>query len=213
MHWSYVQKDPALNKLRASKCVENAHWSACLQMTWNRFNFFSPQKEHIRWYIANVRMLLVQPNHKRQTDRQITYAQLCKFRTMFTYLWVAVLGQDLQHRRFSALNISHKNQFTSHHQRLVVSPFLHYVIVIVQCFAEIYIFIYYVYIKKNRPKSVFSLWERAFRGPVLGGCPQLIWLNLPLWLYIVRRAANGSAPFHRRSPITSPLWIMLYGTS
>ena len=72
---------------------------------------------------------------------------------MFTYLWVAVLGQDLQHRRFSALNISHKNQFTSHHQRLVISPFLHYVIINVQCFAEIYIYIC-IYKKKNRPNFI-----------------------------------------------------------
>lgn len=45
--------------------------------------------------------------------------------TLDTYLWITVLRQDLQHRRFSALNVSHKNQFTSHHQRLCISPFLH----------------------------------------------------------------------------------------
>lgn len=41
------------------------------------------------------------------------------------YLWITILRQDLQHRRFSALNVSHKNQFTSHDQRLRVSSFLH----------------------------------------------------------------------------------------
>lgn len=41
------------------------------------------------------------------------------------YLWVTVLRQDLQHRRFSALNVSNKNQFASHHQRLRISSFLH----------------------------------------------------------------------------------------
>lgn len=44
---------------------------------------------------------------------------------IFAYLWITILRQDLQHRRFSALNVSHKNQFTSHHQRLCISPFLH----------------------------------------------------------------------------------------
>lgn len=50
------------------------------------------------------------------------------FRGVFffrNYLWVAVLRQDLQHRRFSALNVSNKNQFASHHQRLRISSFLH----------------------------------------------------------------------------------------
>lgn len=42
-----------------------------------------------------------------------------------TYLWITILGQDLQHRRFSALNVSNQHQFTPHHQRLRVSPFLH----------------------------------------------------------------------------------------
>lgn len=41
------------------------------------------------------------------------------------YLWITVLGKDLQHRRFSALNISYQHQFTSHHQWLCISSFLH----------------------------------------------------------------------------------------
>lgn len=44
---------------------------------------------------------------------------------IFAYLWIAILREDLQNRRFSALNIANKNQFTSHHQRLWISPFLH----------------------------------------------------------------------------------------
>lgn len=44
---------------------------------------------------------------------------------MSAYLRVTILGQHLQHRRFSALNVSHKNQFTPHNQRLRVSSFLH----------------------------------------------------------------------------------------
>lgn len=47
------------------------------------------------------------------------------FNTVSHYLWVAVLRQDLQHRRFSALDVSNKDQFTSGHQRLRVSSLLH----------------------------------------------------------------------------------------
>lgn len=48
------------------------------------------------------------------------------FFTLFSaYLWITILRQDLQHRRFSALNVSYKHQFTPHHQRLRISPFLH----------------------------------------------------------------------------------------
>lgn len=56
---------------------------------------------------------------------------------MSAYLRVTILGQHLQHRRFSALNVSHKNQFTPHNQRLRVSSFLHDENVI-------YIYIYFV---------------------------------------------------------------------
>lgn len=41
------------------------------------------------------------------------------------HLWVTVFGQHLQHRRFSALNVSHEHEFTPHNQRLRVSSFLH----------------------------------------------------------------------------------------
>lgn len=100
---------------------------------------------------------------------------------IFAYLWITILRQDLQHRRFSALNVSHKNQFTSHHQRLCISSFLHD--------------------PNNAPEDLFSRkrerqtnsrtaqqllsqldWET--RCLALEGCPQLIWLNLPLRLFI-----------------------------
>lgn len=82
-----------------------------------------------------------------------------------TYLWVTILSQDLQHRRFSALNVSHKNQFTPHDQRLCISPLLHDVSVCVKNVTH----------KtsstapRNRPSDT-----EASPCVALAGCPQLI---------------------------------------
>lgn len=67
--------------------------------------------------------------HHRQNDLPCTCGRLnsCVLSTRkASYLWITVLREDLQHRRFSALNISNQHQFTSHHQRLCTPPFLHF---------------------------------------------------------------------------------------
>lgn len=85
------------------------------------------------WEIAHdlsatcARILLPFLNGLTKPNTQQTHAKLCIYLELLSsnYLWVAVLRQHLQHRRFSALNVSNKNQFASHHQRLRISSFLH----------------------------------------------------------------------------------------
>lgn len=97
---------------------------------------------------------------------------------MSAYLWITILRQDLQHRRFSALNVSHKNQFTSHDQRLRVSSFLHGV-----NGGPVFLSLFSQKMSKTRSRTAqkSSQWDRCL---LLGGCVQLIWLNLPLRLFI-----------------------------
>lgn len=112
-----------------------------------------------------------------------SYSSFRKHEPHWTYLWITILRQDLQHRRFSALNVSHKNQFTSDHQRLSVSPFLHGGNKTPAIRGE-----------KNeeqsaeQPRKLPSVMERP--GVRLAEDAQLIWLNLPLRLFIEARSSQ-----------------------
>lgn len=76
-----------------------------------------------RTLLPSLNVLNKNPTRSKHTQKLCIYEEVFFFSR--NYLWVAVLRQDLQHRRFSALNVSNKNQFASHHQRLRISSFLH----------------------------------------------------------------------------------------
>lgn len=129
-------------------------------------------------------ILLPSLNILTKSNTRQTHAKLCIYWELFfsNYLWVTVLRQDLQHRRFSALNVSNKNQFASHHQRLCISSFLHGFVVGPLSFP--------IPQKLNHSepaqekKKTMRAWWTAVR---LGGCALWIWLNLPLRLFIQAR--------------------------
>lgn len=64
-------------------------------------------------------------NNCRKHTRLIIFPPKTRTHVSAAYLWITILRQDLQHRRFSALYVSHEHQFAPHHQRLIVPSLLH----------------------------------------------------------------------------------------